>query len=178
MEYLSVALTVGLFAAVGSAAYAALFGAPWVPTRQAERKSLAELADLAPGEKFYDLGSGTGTILFDLARSRPDVEFVGVEISLLPYLYSKARQLLGARHYRNVKIFFRDLYRFDISAADAVFVFLVAKRHQVVAQKLAHEAKPTCRIIVEAWPIEGIEPLKTQKTEKSLSLFLYRGDQF
>lgn len=37
------------------------------------------LADASPGDHVAELGSGTGSILLDLARRRPDLKFSGIE---------------------------------------------------------------------------------------------------
>jgi cyclopropane fatty-acyl-phospholipid synthase-like methyltransferase len=55
-----------------------------------------KLANLQPGEKFYDLGCGNGKVVIYAAKNFP-IEAIGVELAFPLYLICKIRQffLLG-----------------------------------------------------------------------------------
>ena len=63
------------------------FGALWIPTRKKNYERIASLAELKPGMIFYDLGSGSGSLLFYLSK-KYNIKCVGIEISPILYLYS------------------------------------------------------------------------------------------
>src|SRR5271166_749537 len=68
--------------------------APYVASPQSIVDRMLELADLRPGEKLYDLGSGDGRILIT-AVSRFRAKAVGIEISddLVRSTNARIRQL-------------------------------------------------------------------------------------
>ena len=72
--------------------FSSFFGVCWVPTKRKQYKLIAENAGLKDGMVFCDLGSGTGNLLFFLCRNY-GVKCIGVELSLLLFLYSKTKAL-------------------------------------------------------------------------------------
>jgi len=157
---------------------AGLSAAPWIPTRKKEREALAALVSFKPGDTVYDLGCGDGAVLFDLARRFPEAKFVGFEVSLLPYALAQLRRLLAGRRGANVRILLRDLYGQELRDAAAVFVFLLPKSYARLQKKFAADLRPDCDVIVEAWPLAGIEPVRRVKEPGQISLFFYQGRQF
>src|SRR3990167_2385365 len=115
-----------LFLFLGTSAYAGLRAAPWFPTWSRDLDRFFKLADIKPGQKFYDLGCGDGKIVF--AAAKTGAQAVGFEISLLPYLIAKTRSFF----VKNAEIEFRDFWNADISNADIVYLFLVAQSNTQV----------------------------------------------
>ncbi|MDO8622525.1 MAG: hypothetical protein Q7R80_04815, partial [bacterium] len=70
-------------------AYAGVSGAPWVPTWRRDVDRFLALAQLRPGERFYDLGCGDGRLV--RAAANTGTIATGFECSLLPYLLAKLR---------------------------------------------------------------------------------------
>lgn len=176
-EPLTTFLIVVAFITVGTAAYTGLVGAPWVPTRKKERRRALEMAELNDTKTMYDLGSGTGTLLFEAAQAHPNARIIGIELFVLPYLYARIRKLAGGRRYKNVSLLFRDFYFHDLSDADVVFAFLMTGVYSRLKKKLSRELKDDCRIIIEAWPFEDIEPLAQTNDRGNIPLYLFRGKQ-
>src|SRR3989344_8748350 len=87
----------------------AFFDAPWVPTRKKDFIRIAEIAELQPGMLFYDLGSGSGEMLFYLSQ-KYNIYCVGIEVSPILYLYSKVKSLF----YKKVKIIYGNFYKHDL----------------------------------------------------------------
>ena len=116
-------------------------------------------------------------MLFDIARRRPDVRAVGYDISLFPLLIGWVRKLAGGKRYRNVSLRFADLFRADISRADVVFVFLLPKSYPRLLTKLSAEAKDAAIIVVEAWPFDGLAPVRAVRAQGLLPMYYYEGRQ-
>ncbi|MDP3093316.1 MAG: class I SAM-dependent methyltransferase [bacterium] len=114
----------------------ALFEAPWLPTMKKNFDRIAKLAGLQPGMLFYDLGSGSGELLFCLSK-KYDVNCIGIEISPLLYLYSKIKSLF----FNKVKIRYGNFYKYDLSKADAVYVFLFPKAYYRLKTKISSGLK-------------------------------------
>ncbi len=146
----------------------ALFDAPWVPTRKRDFERIAKLAKLQPGISFYDLGCGTGEMLFYLS-SKYKVNCVGVEISPILYLYSKIKSLF----YKRVKIIYGDFYQHNISKADIVYAFLMPKSMDKLKRKIKKESKKDARIIISCWSLQGYNPTLISQKNNRMTYYLY-----
>jgi SAM-dependent methyltransferase len=147
----------------------AFFDAPWVPTRKKDFERVAKMAKLQPGMSFYDLGSGTGEMLFHLS-DKYKVNCVGIEISPILYLYSKAKSLF----YKRVKIIYGDFYRHDISKADIIYVFLMPKSFNKLKRKISKELKENSKIIMSSWPLQNFNPTQISKKNSRITYYLYK----
>lgn len=147
----------------------ALFEAPWVPTRKKDFVRIAEIAKLQPGMLFYDLGSGTGEMLFYLSQ-KYNIDCVGIEISPILYLYSKIKSLF----YKNVKIVYGNFYKYNLSKADVIYVFLMPKAFDKLKRKINKELKKDSQIIVSCWPLRNSTPMQVDKKDNEVSYYLYK----
>jgi len=160
-----------LFVFVATFAYAGYRGAPWAPTRKEDIARFLELAEIKGGEKVYDLGCGDGRLLFAAAEKGATV--VGYEISLLPYLIAKVKQLLFPRK-KQTKILFKDFWHVDLKDADLVYFFLMPKVYKKLKEKLEKELKPGARVIAYVWPIDGWEPQRISALKNVQKIYLYQ----
>lgn len=155
---------------VGTAAYAGLRAAPWVPTKKKDVLRFLGLAKIKSGEKFYDLGCGDGR--FVSAATRAGADAVGYEISLLPYFLAKLRGLFLRN--KNYKILYKDFWKQDLKDADVVYIFLMPDAFEKLKAKFTKELKPGARVISLVWPIKGWEPSQVSKEDGRVSLYLYK----
>jgi predicted RNA methylase len=144
------------------------FGVIWIPTRRRDYERIASLIDWHSEKVFFDLGSGTGGLLFFLSK-KYGIECVGIEISPIFYLYSKIKSLF----YKKVKIYFGNFFKFDFSDAGIIYAFLHPKLLKRLKEKINKEAKKEVLVILSCWQFENTEPLKINKKEKEISYYLY-----
>ncbi|MCR4312200.1 MAG: hypothetical protein NUV56_02870 [Candidatus Uhrbacteria bacterium] len=156
-----------------SAAWGCLSAAPWVPTRANQRDQLFKHVSLKPSEVIIDLGCGTGTLLFAAVRAYPGVIARGYEVSLLPLVMGWAHKLSAFTRYRHVSLRFGNLFHAPITDADVITIFLLSSCYPKLIEKLKRELKPTARVIVEAWPLPGLEPSQTIREDKLLPIYIY-----
>src|SRR3989338_415724 len=156
-----------LFLFLGTSAYAGLRAAPWFPTWSRDLDRFFKLADIKPGQKFYDLGCGDGKIVF--AAAKTGAQAVGFEISLLPYLIAKTRSFF----VKNAEIEFRDFWNADISNADIVYLFLTPKVNPKAKLRLEKELKKGARVIAYTWPIEDWPIAKEDLRPGQPPMYLY-----
>ncbi|MDO8496028.1 MAG: methionine biosynthesis protein MetW [bacterium] len=156
-----------LFIFLGSFAYAGMLAAPWFPTWSRDIERFLKLAEIKPGQKFYDLGCGDGKLVF--AAAGAGAEAVGFEISLLPYLIAISRSF----YVQNAKIIFKDFWKQNLSDADVVYIFLTPKVNPRAKEKLEHELKKGAKVIAYTWPIEGWQLTKTDLTPGQPPMYLY-----
>lgn len=127
-------------------AYASISGAPWVPTWRRDVNRFLRLAQLRPGERFYDLGCGDGRLV--RAAANAGATATGFECSILPYVLARIRCGSARVHYR-------DFWNANLSDADVVYCFLMPKVYPKLKLKLERECRAGTRVILYVWPMAG-----------------------
>lgn len=150
--------------------YSVIRAIAWVPMWSKDLKNVLDLADIKEGDKVYDLGCGDGKILF--AAATRGAEAIGYEVSLLPFMIAKFRQLLDRKN--KVSIRFKDFWLVNLADADIVFFFLHPRVYKKIKNKLEKELKPGAKVIAYVWPIEGWEVAKKIKRTKGPAIYLYK----
>ncbi|MBI4779379.1 class I SAM-dependent methyltransferase [Candidatus Falkowbacteria bacterium] len=152
--------------------FSALSFAPWVPSRSRDLKRIFKLADLKPGEIFYDLGCGDGKVALYAAKNYK-VKAIGLEISLPFYLICKLRQALSGRAKIEFKL--KNLYKENLALADAVYFFSIPHAlNEKFCLKLKQELKPGAKIISYAFKLPDWQPKTTDRpSKKDLPVYLY-----
>lgn len=158
-----------LLVVIGTFAWGALRGAPWVPTKHGDAKRAVALAQPKPGDHVVDLGCGSGEVLAAFAVQGCRVE--GWELAVLPWLVSWWR----LRKHRDANIHFGDFWNVRIDA-DIVYIFLMPKTLERLAKKLRDELRPGTRVISYAFPIPGLTPATVDKVPERPTLYLYQYD--
>ncbi len=135
-----------------------MFIAPFVATPMPVVRRMLELAELKPGETFYDLGSGDGRTVIMAAR---DFGAHAIGIELREDLVKKALNSIQEFGLQNrVKIFHGDIFDANLSQADVVFLYLTTSANEKVKPKLEAELKPGARIVSHDYEIVGWRPIK------------------
>ena len=135
-----------------------MFIAPFVATPTPVVRQMLILAELKPGEKLYDLGSGDGRTIIMAAK---DFGAKSVGVELREYLVKRALgniQELGLE--KKAQIFQDDIFKVDLSKADVVFLYLTTSANEKVKPKLETELKPGARIVSHDYEILGWKPSK------------------
>lgn len=160
--------------AVLSMAMGAFSLSPWVPIIMKDLKRLNKIVDLKPGENFYELGSGDGRVIINLARLNKKCNFYGIEIAWPIYIWSVIKRFFVIR--KNTSFLLGDLYKKDLSDADVVYFFgrpgAIGER---LKNKLINELKPEARVVSYVFNVPGWEhDLRDKPSEKSAPIYLYR----
>ncbi len=162
-------LALALFVLVATFAYAGFRGAPWVPTYRHDVERFLQLAEIKPGQKFYDLGCGDGRIVCAAAKAGAQAQ--GFEISLLPYFLAKLRCV---SQRKRCAIRYRDFWKVNLGDADLVYFFLMKKCYPKLKEKLARELKPGTKVIAYVWPIEGWSPVAVDMVKGYPPVYVYK----
>ncbi len=152
--------------------FSVLSFAPWVPSRNRDLDRIFKLADLKPGQTFYDLGCGDGRIVIYAAKNFK-VKAIGLEISLLFYLICKIKQVLNKQS--DIEFKFKNLYKENLASADVVYFFGIPHTlDKQFCEKLKKELKPKAKVISYSFKLHGWEPKIIDKpSEKDLPIYLY-----
>lgn len=155
-----------------SVALAGLSFAPWVPAWKKDLPRIFKLAELKPGQIFYDLGCGNGQVVLS-ANKNFKAKAIGLEISLPMYLVCKIRQLFNWN--RNLIFKLKNLYKEDLSQADVVYFFGMPDKVEKLRAKLEKELKPGSRVISYVFPVVGWQEIaKDKPNPKDIAIYLYQ----
>ena len=135
-----------------------MFIAPFVATPTPVVRQMLILAELKPGERLYDLGSGDGRAVIMAAKDF-GARSVGVELreDLVKRALSNIHELgLETRAH----VLQNDIFKVDLSEADVVFLYLTTSANEKVKPKLETELKPGARIVSHDYEVLGWKPSK------------------
>jgi len=134
-------------------------GAIYDPSSRGEADAMARLADVRPGEKAADLGSGDGRVVIALARLGAIAH--GYEINPVLVLVSRRnilREGLGSRAF----IHWGNFWQRKLSDYTLITVFQVGFVMARLEAKLKRELPPGARVVSHYWRFPGLSPEQTQ----------------
>jgi protein-L-isoaspartate O-methyltransferase len=151
--------------------------APYTPTPQTVVEKMLDLAELKPGEKMFDLGSGDGRIVISAARNYHAVA-VGVEFDET-LVRRSASEIARLALTERARIIQGDLMKQDYSSADVVTVYLLPIGNIKLIPILEKQLRKGARIVSHNAEFPGWTPAKTVNVEddgqgKSHRLYLYK----
>lgn len=156
----AILLLVVLLVVFGTLGYGAWSAAPWVPLGQREVERMLDVAELRPGELFYDLGCGDGRLL--TAAARRGATAVGFEIALLPYTLAQVRRLLSPQR-KLISVRYHSFWTEPFSSAQVISCFLTPYAMRRLEPKLAKELRPGSRFVTYAFKLPTRLPSVTNK---------------
>jgi precorrin-6B methylase 2 len=145
------------------------YGAGYQPTPRPVAARMLDLGGVGPTDVVYDLGAGTGALVFRAARER-GARAVGVEVEPLRILILRLRRRWGPAADR-IRIVWGDFFRLDYREATVVLVFLWPDAMRRLAPRLAEELPKGARVVSYWHPVPGWEPAEV---DEALKVYLYR----
>ena len=145
--------------------------APYVVSPQEIVDRMLELADLRPGEKLYDLGSGDGRILIT-AVLRFKAKAVGVEISddLVASTNDRIHRLGLDNDARVIHGNFLDA---DLSPADVVTLYLATDANELLRPNLEKYLRNGARVVSHEYRVPGWKPKLVDKDPERHGHIIY-----
>jgi predicted RNA methylase len=139
------------------------------------------MAELKPGEVFFDLGCGDGRTVM-MAAKEFGARAVGVEMR--DDLIKKALSSVYEQGLQNrVTIVNGDMFNVDLSSADVVFLYLTTSANEKIRPKLDTELKRGVRIVSHDYEIVGWKPAEVENFCEnpklgypSHTIYLYKKD--
>ena len=133
-----------------------MFIAPYVATPVPVVRQMLTLAELKPGETFYDLGAGDGRSVIMAAKDF-GAKAVGIELR-----EDLAKRALNSIYElgldRKVQILQDDIFKVDLNPADVVFLYLTTSANEKIKPKLESELRPGTRVVSHDYEILGWKP--------------------
>jgi predicted RNA methylase len=116
------------------------------------------LADLRPGEVFFDLGAGDGRTVVMAAK---DFGARAVGVELREDLAKKASATIYERNLQDrITIVNGDMFKVDLTSADVIFLYLTTSANEKIKGKLESELKRDVRIVSHDYEVVGWKPSK------------------
>lgn len=135
-----------------------------VPLFLSSQAAVAALAECLPhGARLVDLGCGTGSVVFPLARLRPDLDITGIESAWLPWLICRLRRVGSP-----VRLIYGNIWQQDWSRYDALYCYLSPAPMARVAAQFRRQAAPGARLISNTFGIENRPPEATVKLHDAM----------
>lgn len=107
-----------------------------------------------PPRRIYECGSGWGGLSMRIAREHADLPVVGVERSLVPYLF--ARLMLVLRRQPNLRFRLLDLEELSFEEPAVVITYLSSRHMESLSTKLS--AGHDITLISAAFALPGRQP--------------------
>lgn len=143
--------------------------APFVPSPRKVADAMMELADVKPGDRVVDLGSGHGTILLSAARRGATV--VGYELSWPLVILSWIRIWLAGYGSR-ARVIRQDFFFAKLNDIDVVACYLFPQAMAQMKPKFEGELKKGARVVSATFKIHGWIPAQAIHIANR-PLFLY-----
>jgi predicted RNA methylase len=106
---------------------------------------MIELAELKPGEVFFDLGAGDGRTVIMAAKTF-GARAVGIEMR--EDLAKRAMSVIDENNLTDrVTIINGDMFKVNINAADVIYLYLTTSANEKIKSKMETELKPGVRIV-------------------------------
>jgi protein-L-isoaspartate O-methyltransferase len=140
-------------------------GAIFVPSHKRTVEIMVKLAEVQPGMKVADLGSGDGRIV--IAMALRGAEVIGFELNPILAYYSRWKiKNLGLTS--KAKIVIGDFWNADLSQFDVVTLFGIDYIMEKLGEKLQKEMKNGSTVISNAFEFKA---WKKEKSESGINVY-------
>ena len=146
------------------------YDVPFVPTPPVVVEEMLRLANVGPADFVIDLGSGDGRILI-AAAEKFGARGIGVDLDpdrIEESVYGA--QLAGVSD--RIAFQRQDLFKFDISRASVVTMYLLPSVNIKLRPRLLKELKPGTRIVSHDFDLEDWRPDQKSTVRKNVFLWI------
>lgn len=150
--------------------------APYYPTPESVVERMLKFADLKPGEKLFDLGSGDGRIVV-IAAQKFGADATGIEIDA-ELAKQSAEKIRGLGLEKRAHIIHGDILRQDYSSADVLAVYLLPRSNERLRPMLEKQLRNGTRVVAHDFVFRGWTPEREEYVEddgagRSHTIYLY-----
>lgn len=143
-------------------------GAYYVPSKREKIAKMMEFAEIKPGEKAVDLGSGDGRLIIALAKAGAEAHGYEVDPVLIP---KSKRNIREAGLENKAFVHWGSFWRADLSEFDVVVIFGMSHVMRRLEKKLRGELKKDARVVANTFEFPTWIPKK-----KDNNVYLYENN--
>lgn len=173
MISLQLALALALLVVAVAVAYfifaSFAFGAGFQPTPRRSVEMMLRFAEVGPRDTVYDLGAGTGAIVFPAARTYR-ARVIGVEVEPVRFLILRLRRRFGPFSDR-ITLRWGNLFDLDFRDATVVTTFLWPGAMARLRPKFESELPSGARVVSHCHAIPG---WTSERYDPTTDVYLYR----
>lgn len=170
IEFLVALLLLASAAAIAYFVFASfLFGAGYQPTPRQAVETMLRLAEVGPHDVVFDLGAGTGAIVFRAARTYR-ARVVGVEVEPLRYLVLRLRRATGPFADR-ITLRWGNLFNLEFREATVITAFLWPGAMARLRPRLEAELPNGARVVSHCHRVPG---WTAERHDDDTDVYLYR----
>lgn len=125
------------------------------------RQVMLDSIDPSRSGPFIDLGSGWGTLVVPLARSFPEQQVIGYELSFVPWLISLVRKYF--LRLDNLTLYRKDFRKGDLTKATTLFCYLYPGGMDFLHEKLKQERKDDVLIVSTSATLSPCPPIHPRR---------------
>ncbi len=153
-----------------TAVYCLRTGAPPISSTYTSARAIAGVVP-ADARVILELGAGCGRLAFALARRHPRAKVIAFEISPVPWLFMRLRQLVLPR--RNLVVRRADFRRLRLPEADVAVCFLCYEIMPRLLPQLQRQMAPGAVLISSGFDIPGLPPAAVHDSGDGLAPHIY-----
>lgn len=144
---------------------------PTPTTGKVKKEIIRHLPQLHSGKNVYELGSGWGTMAFQLAQYYPYCEIQAFEKSPIPFVFSK---LVYKKN--NLHIIRKDFFSISLADASLIYCYLYPGAMEDLKEKFEKELKANTYVITHTFAIPGWQAFQVIKANDlyQTPIFFYR----
>ncbi|MBS3787059.1 class I SAM-dependent methyltransferase [Candidatus Bipolaricaulota bacterium] len=144
----------------------------WQPSDHETISLILETLEVSSGDLVYDLGCGDGRWLTRIVKDR-GARAIGVEIDPVRAIISRLRLILSGSSSR-AKVIWGNMYKVDLTGADAVILFLSEEANKKLSSKFNRELTQGARVASFYHKLPGWDPVNTKVNNDGYKIYLYR----
>ncbi|HPN54628.1 MAG TPA: methyltransferase [Candidatus Moranbacteria bacterium] len=135
-------------------------------------RKVLENVDFEKASIFYDLGSGNGKLISQIANQYPHLKCTGIEYNVSSFCLSKIRNIFLKQKVDYKR---KDFFKIDISDADIIYAYLFPGIMKSLENKFNQELKAGTLVVSTAFPIRSKEPKMIVRGEagKLNTIYIY-----
>lgn len=145
-----------------------------MPSSKKAYQAIITLIDNTGTGAIIDLGSGWGNLVIRIAKSNPQRQVIGYELSLLPWLTSIAvKKILGLK---NLSLYRQNFYHVKLPNASVLVCYLYPEAMEKINHKL-HLEQPNINFIISnnfALPSQQADKIVTLNDFYKSPIYLYK----
>ena len=126
------------------------------------------------GNIIYELGSGWGTLVFPISNSDPEYQVIGIEYSLIPYLFSQLFKRITQNKQSQIQ--HKNFFDASLKEADVVICYLCTGLMAKLKKKFEQELKEGAVVISSTFAVPEWEPVEIVTVDDwyRSKLYVYR----